>query len=168
MAADGWSSAAGIQLIKSYLTEVIPQWPTGPYDCQWQAEATANILDNSNQLLIAGCGDGKTERLTSRAFDKVLRDDFFRKNLVLYCVDEAHVVVPWSKDFRADFGEINRICARIPPHVPLLLMTATLTTAAEASLVQLMGLKENQYRTIRRPIERPNIRTVFLTLTHYL
>jgi hypothetical protein len=59
MAADRWSSAAGIQLLKSSLMEVIPQWkPTGPYD--WQTEATANILDNNNQLLIAGCGDGKT------------------------------------------------------------------------------------------------------------
>ena len=59
MAADGWSSAAGIHFIKSSLTEVIPQWkPVGPYD--WQSEATANILDSNNQLIIAGCGDGKT------------------------------------------------------------------------------------------------------------
>jgi superfamily II DNA helicase RecQ len=39
------------------------------------------------------------ERLMSKEFDVVVHNETFRKNLVVYCIDEAHVLVPWSVDF---------------------------------------------------------------------
>ena len=39
------------------------------------------------------------ERLTSRPFDNILRNATFRSNLILYVIDEAHVIGPWGQDF---------------------------------------------------------------------
>lgn len=65
------------------------------------------------------------ERLKTRKFDKIVRDADFRKNFVLYVVDECHVVIPSSQSFRECYGDIGQVCARIPPDVPVLAMTAT-------------------------------------------
>ena len=65
------------------------------------------------------------ERLTSREFDGVLRNETFMKNIALYFVDEAHLVVPWSLEFRLAFGQIPRVILRIPLGTPTALVTAT-------------------------------------------
>ena len=39
------------------------------------------------------------ERLASTEINNILRDKTFRENLVLLGIDEAHVLVPWGKDF---------------------------------------------------------------------
>ncbi|KAI0309313.1 P-loop containing nucleoside triphosphate hydrolase protein, partial [Amylostereum chailletii] len=76
------------------------------------------------------------ERLTAREFDMVLRDVYFLQNLVLYTVDEAHVICPWSKAFHEAFGQIDRVRERIGPHIPILLMTATLSLEPEKKLLE--------------------------------
>ncbi|KAI0038500.1 hypothetical protein FA95DRAFT_1505588, partial [Auriscalpium vulgare] len=108
------------------------------------------------------------ERLDSREFDGILRCEGFIKNMALYSVDEAHIAGRWGKSFRLAYGNINRVIARIPPRVPVLLMTATLTRDGEKDLLRSMGFQPGHYETIRRPVERPNVRTVFKTLHHGL
>ncbi|KAI0054732.1 P-loop containing nucleoside triphosphate hydrolase protein [Artomyces pyxidatus] len=58
------------------------------------------------------------ERMKTPEFDSIVRDDTFRKHLVLYVVDECHVVIPWSQSFRKCYGDIGDVCSRIPPDVP--------------------------------------------------
>ena len=53
------------------------------------------------------------ERLTSPAFDDILRSADFRANLALYVVDEAHIVIPWSLTFRKSYGQLGKVQARI-------------------------------------------------------
>lgn len=53
-----WSSTDGKTSIKTILTAALPQWTNGPRD--WQVNATAAVLDGHDQLLVAGCGEGKT------------------------------------------------------------------------------------------------------------
>ncbi|KAI0309895.1 hypothetical protein OF83DRAFT_1043403, partial [Amylostereum chailletii] len=55
---DRWSTSEGRLHLKFILDEAIPQWPNGPHD--WQVEVTSNLLDQHHQLLVAGCGEGKT------------------------------------------------------------------------------------------------------------
>ncbi|KAI0318675.1 P-loop containing nucleoside triphosphate hydrolase protein [Amylostereum chailletii] len=261
----------GHEYIKDKLKQAIPQWPNGPHD--WQIEATANVLCKIDQLIIAGCGEGKTaamylhvllhrilcenpdlprfglvpkeqpvvldvtpltdlaqsqvgshipvheivnisayqvaemnamgipaisldkktvelarseenrnvyreierghwrvvisspERLKSPELGRILRNDAFINTLSLLSLDEAHVADPWSKDFRVEY-DVGSLCLVLRGRVPILLMTATLTQEGEARLLRLTGLREKAFVTIRRPIERPNMRLVFRTLRH--
>ncbi|KAI0312872.1 P-loop containing nucleoside triphosphate hydrolase protein, partial [Amylostereum chailletii] len=104
------------------------------------------------------------ERLNAPTFDKVLRDRKFSRNVVLYAVDEAHVVFDWAKYFREAYGDIPDVPSRGLHGVPILLMTATLSPMAEHRLLQKMGFLPGQYRTTRRSIERPHVRTMIRTL----
>lgn len=53
-----WSDRQGLASLKSLLSRLILQWPNGPHD--WQVEVVAGILDGVKQLLVVGCGEGKT------------------------------------------------------------------------------------------------------------
>ncbi|THH27968.1 hypothetical protein EUX98_g6232 [Antrodiella citrinella] len=108
------------------------------------------------------------ERLTSPEFGKILACELLRKSLVLYAIDEAHVVVPWSKLFRKDYGNISKARTRIPLIVPLLAMTATSQQGdPETNLIRLLGFR-NGFKTIRLLREQKNLQLVYATLTHTL
>ncbi|KAI0054570.1 hypothetical protein BV25DRAFT_1816894, partial [Artomyces pyxidatus] len=108
------------------------------------------------------------ERLSSPEFDKILRDKTFQDNLVLYTIDKAHTAGPWSKHFHLAYADINRVRARISPHVSTLLMSATLTLDTEKALLRMMGFQYGAYHTIHRSIEQGNMQLVFKTLHHGL
>ncbi|KAH7902761.1 P-loop containing nucleoside triphosphate hydrolase protein [Hygrophoropsis aurantiaca] len=71
------------------------------------------------------------EKLTSSGADAVIRDETFRRNLALYGVDETHVVYIWGASFRAAYRQIGLVHKRLPKHVPLVAVTATLVPGAE-------------------------------------
>ncbi|EIW80690.1 hypothetical protein CONPUDRAFT_57744, partial [Coniophora puteana RWD-64-598 SS2] len=108
------------------------------------------------------------ERLTTKAMDDVLRSRSFRKHAGAYIVDEAHVVVPWSVDFRDAYGDVTRALSRLPPRIPVLAMTATLTKALEGKLLTQLNFRRGTYTRIRRSTERTNLSMIFRTLSHGL
>ncbi|THH05909.1 hypothetical protein EW146_g9774, partial [Bondarzewia mesenterica] len=108
------------------------------------------------------------ERLTSPQFDNILRTPTFRNSIVLYVIDEAHIVIPWGSDFRKAYLQICRVRARLRAGVPVLAMTATSSTRSQGDLLRLLGFRAGSYKSIRRTCERPNMRIVFRTLTHAL
>lgn len=57
-AGSQWATPEGLTFVQSTLTRIVPQYPSGPY--AHQTTVTANFLNGKNQLLFAGCGDGKT------------------------------------------------------------------------------------------------------------
>ncbi|KAI0260321.1 P-loop containing nucleoside triphosphate hydrolase protein, partial [Gloeopeniophorella convolvens] len=119
------------------------------------------ILQGIWQILLVS-----PERLGQPDFNKVLRSDEVQSRLALVVVDEAHVIVSWSNDFREDYKKITSLCLRIRSDCPVLFLTATLTLAAQRALMDLVGFQDRSYITIRRPIMRPNMRLVFRTLRH--
>ena len=92
------------------------------------------------------------ERLTSPEFDKILQSRKFRKNLVLYVVDKAHIVIPWSLTFRKDYGQLGKVRARIQTNIPTLALTATSIVEIEARVMNLLGIRH--YKMLRRSCER--------------
>ena len=49
------------------------------------------------------------EWLVTPEFDRVIRNDQFRRNLALYVVDEAHVVATWGASFRRAYSDIGAV-----------------------------------------------------------
>ncbi|EFI27619.1 ATP-dependent DNA helicase RecQ [Coprinopsis cinerea okayama7 len=49
----------------------------------------------------------------------ILKDDTFRHNLVLLGIDEAHVLVPWSQEFRVAYRQMAQLRHRLPKHCAL-------------------------------------------------
>ncbi|KAA1470452.1 P-loop containing nucleoside triphosphate hydrolase protein, partial [Dentipellis sp. KUC8613] len=140
-------------------------------DADMVAEATADETDLYKEICerLWTVVIVSPERLTSPEFDSVVRNEIVRASLVLHVVDEAHIVLPWARTFREAYGEIGNIKARIPPNVPILAMTATsIPGAVEAEMLRTIGFRREDHRTIRRTCERPNLRTVFVTLSHGL
>ena len=108
------------------------------------------------------------ERLTAPAFDHIVRNDFFRSNVVLYVVDEAHVLRPWSLTFRKAYDDIPQLRLRLPISVPILGLTATLLPGStERDLLHRLRFRPG-YHITRRSCEQPNLRLAFQTLTHGL
>ncbi|KAF8803456.1 hypothetical protein BYT27DRAFT_7109808 [Phlegmacium glaucopus] len=68
------------------------------------------------------------EHLVSSEIDKVLQNEIFRENLVLLGIDEAHLLVPWGKDFRQAYCQIPLLRKCLPSHTAIVLVTATLST----------------------------------------
>ncbi|KAF8810191.1 hypothetical protein BYT27DRAFT_7092691 [Phlegmacium glaucopus] len=109
------------------------------------------------------------ERLVSSEIDKVLRNENFRDNLVLLGIDEAHLLVPWGKDFRQAYRQIPLLHKRLPSHTAIVLVTATLSTGRDfRSLCNEFNFKAGRYHCIRLSSERPNVRMIIRGLTHNL
>lgn len=108
------------------------------------------------------------ERLNAPEFDPIVRSDVFQENLVMYAIDESHVIPGWSQSFRVDYGEISRLFLRIRPDVPILMMTATASRETEAYLVNLLRMRQGEPIIVRAPSQRSNLRYVWRTLTHGL
>lgn len=84
-------------------------------------------------------------------------------------IDEAHVLVPWGKDFRQAYRQIPLFRKRLPPHTAIVTATATLSSGRDfTSLCNEFGFKPGQYHCIRLSSERPNVRMIIRELTHTL
>ena len=57
----------------------------------------------------------------------ILDNPRFARRLCLLAIDKIHLVEEWGKSFRPLYAEIEKVQKRIPPHVPLLGVSAMLT-----------------------------------------
>jgi hypothetical protein len=55
-----------------------------------------------------------------------MRNEIFQKNFVVYSIDKAHVLIPWSIDFRLVCHQDAILPKWLPNHVSLIVTTATL------------------------------------------
>ncbi|KAJ3516039.1 hypothetical protein NLJ89_g1382 [Agrocybe chaxingu] len=109
------------------------------------------------------------ERLASHDFEMILQDETFQKNLVLFGIDETHLLVPWGKDFREAYSRISALRLRLPKHTSFVAVTATLSKGDDyKDLLKELKFKSNEIACIRLSSEQLNIRTVFLNLSHTL
>lgn len=71
---------------------------------------------------------------------------------------EAHLVMPWSTDFRAEFGQIGTLRSRFPTQVPFLAMTATLKAKRSRPGTQkILGFAPGDFHDVHLSIDRPEI-----------
>ncbi|KAF6763557.1 ATP-dependent DNA helicase RecQ [Ephemerocybe angulata] len=108
------------------------------------------------------------ERLTSKDVDNVLRDEFFRQNVIMLGIDEAHVLVPWSQSFRKAYKHVSELRLRLPRQCTLAVVTATLTPAGLAKLCAELDLKPDKYHCIRQSVQRPTVHTILANIGHSL
>lgn len=86
------------------------------------------------------------ERLVSPDVDAILGDERFRENLVLLGIDEAHILVPWGKDFRQAYHQISLLRLRLPSHTALIAVSATISPGTEFnSLCEQLEHKAGKY-----------------------
>lgn len=57
----------------------------------------------------------------------ILDPSGFAQRISLLAIDEIHLIEEWGKSFRPLYTEVEKIRTRIPPHVLLLGVSATLT-----------------------------------------
>ncbi len=73
----------------------------------------------------------------------VLDDPCFSSRLLLLAIDEIHLVEEWGKSFRPLYAEIEKVRKCIPPQVPLLGVSATLTKSARLRIFSKAGFCED-------------------------
>jgi superfamily II DNA helicase RecQ len=86
------------------------------------------------------------EKLTSREFDALLKNDAFRKRALNLGIDEAHLLNSWGPEFRIAFQEIGNLWSRFPKDTTCVATTATLAPGrAFASVCQSLGLHRGKF-----------------------
>lgn len=120
-----------------------------------------NGENNTNSVLADIANGGYSHVFTSPeiALSKKFKQNIlyrflFPERLCLLAVDEIHLVGEWGKDFRPMYAEIEKIRKRIPCHVPLLGVSATLTKNVRTRVVERAGFLPN-YRLSQTSLDRP-------------
>lgn len=86
----------------------------------------------------------------------ILDHSGFAQRISLLAIDEIHLIEEWGKNFRPLYVEIEKIRTRIPPHVPLLGVSATLIKAKRLQILDKAGSRED-YVFMQTSLDRPEI-----------
>lgn len=95
----------------------------------------------------------------------VLDDSRFASRLSLLAIDEIHLIEEWGKSFRPLYAEIEKVRKRIPPSVPLLGVSATLTKAARLQVLAKAGFRD-EYKLMQTSLDRPEIEQIHRFMVH--
>lgn len=102
----------------------------------------------------------------SKKFNKnILDQNVFTDRLYLLAVDEIHLVEEWGKQFRPLYAEIEKVRKRIPAHIPLVGVSATMTPKIRAKVVSKAGFLPN-YQLMQTSLDRPEIMQVHRFMKH--
>jgi ATP-dependent DNA helicase RecQ len=102
------------------------------------------------ELILRDCINGKIKFLylsPERLKNELLKNCVRQMNVNLLAVDEAHCISQWGYDFRPSYLDIITFKEWLPPHVPVLALTATATKQVIKDIqVRLKFEKENVFR----------------------
>ncbi len=102
----------------------------------------------------------------SKKFKKnVLDRSSFTDRLCLLVIDEIHLVDQWGQSFRPLDAEIEKLRKRIPCHVPLLGVSATLTKSTRSRILDKAGFLPN-YKLTQTSLDRPEIMQMHRFMEH--
>ena len=131
-----------------------------------------NGENNTSNVLAEIANGGYTHIFTSPeiALSKKFKQNIldrhsFTERLCLLAVDEIHLVEEWVKDFRPMYAEIEKVRKRIPCHVPLLGVSATLTKSVCTRVVEKAGFLPN-YRLLQTSLDRLEIMQIHRFMEH--
>ncbi|KAK1235737.1 hypothetical protein PQX77_001025 [Marasmius sp. AFHP31] len=105
------------------------------------------------------------EHLNSPEWRHIIKHPTFSRNLILFAVDEAHLVKTWGVDFRPAFELIGAFAqGHLPPGIPVVALSATCAPGPDtAAVCQSLGLLHDQYHLVRRSNERTNMHVLIET-----
>ncbi|KAJ7725279.1 P-loop containing nucleoside triphosphate hydrolase protein [Mycena maculata] len=110
------------------------------------------------------------EHLMDKQWERITDWQLFRDNIAFVSADEAHLINEWGEDFRPAFRHIgNFIRGRLPPHVAVSALTATLQPGLRTkSVCKALGFLQGTFHMYRRSNERKNVQFILRPLTHSL
>jgi superfamily II DNA helicase RecQ len=94
--------------------------------------------------------------LKHEPFRNVLTGTSFQ-DICAVIVDEAHCIAQWGGDFRTAYGEIGKLRAFFPPHIPILATSATLTASALQEVRSQLSIDADDCFFLNLGNDRPNI-----------
>ncbi len=132
-----------LKLLQAEQSKLINQIP--------QAKGIVLNGENNTQRVFADIASGgyihvftSQEIALSKKFkNSVLDDCSFTDHLCLLAIDEIHLVEEWNKNFRPMYAKIEKVQKRIPCHVPLLRVSATLTKSIYSKVIEKAGFLPN-------------------------
>ena len=89
-------------------------------------------------------------------FSQLICDQTWMKDIKALVIDEAHCVPTWGKEFRRDFGELNRTRAHLG-RKPIFFCTATLTEDMQEEVLTKLGFERDRMFILNLGNERHNI-----------
>ncbi|KAF5345640.1 hypothetical protein D9758_015140 [Tetrapyrgos nigripes] len=112
------------------------------------------------------CVDPK--HLASPEWRRIIQNEKFVQHLVLFAIDEAHLIRRWSPNFRPAFGDIGAVARGfLPKNIPIIALTATCSPGRDtAELCQSLGLVSNDYHLIWHSNERENMHIILDVTKH--
>ncbi|XP_066932657.1 uncharacterized protein [Clytia hemisphaerica] len=99
------------------------------------------------------------EPLLSQKGRELLKSKSYQERIVACCIDEAHIVEMWGRDFRTEFSELAVIKTLIPD-IPFVAVTATCTKSNVKKLSNDLCMSPN----LKTVYENPNRSNIYLSL----
>lgn len=103
--------------------------------------------------------------LSKKFTQNILDRHFFTEHLCLIAIDEIYLIEEWGKDFRPMYLEIEKIQKRIPCHVLLLGVSATLTKSVCTRVVEKADFLPNYY-LLQTSLDHPEIMQIHRFMEH--
>ncbi|KAJ3559456.1 hypothetical protein NM688_g328 [Phlebia brevispora] len=106
------------------------------------------------------------EMLASKGFEGLMQHKDFARRCWGLGVDEIHLLDSWGASFRKAFWQIGHVRARMPGQTVLIGVTATLATGRPTeNVLKFLRLQPGDFHLIHRSNRRPELRTIYRTLT---
>lgn len=93
-----------------------------------------------------------------------LKHEQFRKLLLsslglihFITIDEAHCIVQWGDDFRSEYSQLGKLRSFVPPTIPILATTATMTPDALKDVQRQLGVDARRSFFLNLGNDRANI-----------
>lgn len=80
-----------------------------------------------------------------------------RHKILLFAIDEAHVLDQWGNDFRPDYQKLHELRDTYP-NIPIIALTATAPKYLELTIIRSLKLQNFYY--IKTALDRPNLEFV--------
>lgn len=98
----------------------------------------------------------------------IVQERLKRMNVTLLAIDEAHCVSQWGYDFRPPYLNIAGIRPLLPPHTPILALTATATPEVVDDIQERLAFRKGMSKVFKKSFSRPNLAYVVLPETKKL
>src|SRR5260370_28016436 len=107
------------------------------------------------------------EVATDPQFAALWIDIKFRKNIDQVCIDEAHCITQWGKDFRSSYLHLSNLYHMLGDDVPFFLTSTTLQHNIIVEIMKVLGVSDS-IPVKWRSNGRPNIHLCVHPMVHTL